>query len=65
LDSIFPIQVVLTYLGLGMGAWAVWRRASRAKNLMLLLPQVLLMLVFVTITLLIFAQRMQQRGALL
>jgi hypothetical protein len=30
-----------------------------------MVPQVLLMLVFVTITLLIFAQRMQQRGALL
>jgi polyferredoxin len=65
LDNIFPIQVVLTYLGLGMGVWAVWRRAARAKNLLAMLPQVLLLLVFVTITLLIFAQRMQQRGALL
>jgi polyferredoxin len=65
LDNIFPIQVVLTYLGLGMGVWAVWRRAASAKNLMAMLPQVLLMLVFVTITLLIFAQPMVQRGALL
>jgi hypothetical protein len=63
-DDIFVYQVILTYLGLGLSAWAAWKRASRAKNLNVL-PQVMLMLVFVALTLLIFSQPMQARGSLL
>ena len=65
LDGIFPYQVAVTYLGLGLSAWAAWKRASRAKNLGALVPQLALMLVFVALTLLIFSQPMQARGSLL
>ena len=64
LDNIFPYQVAITYIGLGASAYAIWRRASRTK-LAAMIPQVLLALVYVTVTLLIFAQPMQARGSLL
>ena len=64
-DDIFIYQVVVTYLGLGLSAWAAWKRASRAKNLGALVPQLVLIMVFEALTLLIFSQPMQARGSLL
>jgi polyferredoxin len=70
-DGIFPVQVVITYLVLAMSAFAAFQKTTslnkdNSSNLLLkLLPQVVLLLVITTITLLIFSQPMQARGSLL
>jgi polyferredoxin len=65
-DQAFVYQVMLSYLGLGLGVWAAYRRTVRLKvNVAALAPQLVLIVVFVALTLLIFSQPMQARGSLL
>jgi hypothetical protein len=70
-DGIFPVQVVITYVVLAASAYAAFQKArvysnSDSRNLILkLLPQIVVLLMIATITLLIFSQPMQARGSLL
>ena len=65
LDAAFPFQVALTYLALGAGAYAAWRRARAGGHARRAAPVTLLSVLFAVITLWIFAQPMQARGSLL
>jgi polyferredoxin len=66
IDQAFVYQVVLSYLGLALGAWAAYRRTVKLKvNVTALAPQIVLIVLFVALTLLIFSQPMQARGSLL
>jgi ferredoxin len=64
-DQAFFWQVAFSYLGLGATVWAAYRRAARAKALRAMVPQVILAVIFVALTLLIFSQPMQARGSIL
>jgi polyferredoxin len=70
-DGIFPVQVVITYVALAASGYAAFQKASVASNgnsrslILKLLPQILVLLLIATITLLIFSQPMQARGSLL
>jgi polyferredoxin len=69
-DAIFPFQVAVSYVALFASLYIAWKKASSQHKdaraiVMAMLPQVLLALVFNTITILIFAQPMQARGSLL
>ena len=70
-DGIFLVQVVITYVVLAASAYAAFQKArvysnGDSRNLLLkLLPQIVVLLVIATITLLIFSQPMQARGSLL
>jgi hypothetical protein len=64
-DQAFFWQVALSYLGLGATVWAAYRRSARAKALRAMVPQVILAVIFVALTLLIFSQPMQARGSIL
>ncbi|NJK43284.1 MAG: 4Fe-4S ferredoxin [Pleurocapsa sp. SU_196_0] len=63
-DGIFLYQVVISYAALFGSLWVAYRKAARGLVLRLV-PQVLLALMFNTLTLLIFSQPMQARGSLL
>ncbi len=65
LDAAFPFQVALTYLALGAGAYAAWRRARAQGRATRAVPATLLCVLFASLTLWIFAQPMQARGSLL
>ncbi len=66
IDQAFVYQVVLSYLGLSLGAWAAYRRTVRLKvNVTALAPQIILIVLFMALTLLIFSQPMQARGSML
>jgi polyferredoxin len=70
LDAIFPFQVVVSYMAFFASLFAIYQKASRLsqspKDLILrMLPQVLLVLLINTMTILIFSQPMQARGSLL
>lgn len=65
-DQAFIYQVVLSYLGLGAGVWAAYRRTVRLRvGVAAIAPQLVLIVIFVALTLLIFSQPMQARGSLL
>jgi ferredoxin len=70
-DGIFPYQVVISYVALVASLWVAYRKAARdaandARGIVVkLLPQVIVALVFNTLTILIFSQPMQARGSLL
>ncbi len=69
-DAIFPFQVAVSYVALFASFYIAWKKASGqhqdARAIVLaMLPQVLVALMFNTITILIFAQPMQARGSLL
>jgi ferredoxin len=69
-DAIFPFQVAVSYVALFASLYIIWKKASSQHNdtravVLAMLPQVLVALVFNTITILIFAQPMQARGSLL
>ncbi len=70
-DGIFPYQVVISYLALFGSLWSGYRKAVKGSDgstsgiALKLLPQILLALLFNTLTLLIFSQPMQARGSLL
>ncbi len=70
LDAIFPFQVVVSYLAFLSSLYIAYQKASGQKRLTravlaVILPQVLLVLLINTITILIFSQPMQARGSLL
>ena len=69
-DGIFWIQAVISYVALVAAGWVAYRKAARDKAdpravLLELLPMLLLIVLFNTLTLLIFSQPMQARGSLL
>ena len=69
-DGIFWVQVVISYAALLMASWVAYRKAAGkgrdARAVLLeLLPMLVLIIFFNTLTLLIFSQPMQARGSLL
>ncbi len=69
-DGIFWIQAVISYAALVAAGWVAYRKAARGGRdaravLLELLPMLLLIVFFNTLTLLIFSQPMQARGSLL
>lgn len=69
-DGIFWIQAFISYAALLASGWVAYRKAARghldARAVLLeLLPMLLLIVLFNTLTLLIFSQPMQARGSLL
>ena len=69
-DGIFWVQAVISYAALLMAGWVAYRKAARVERdaravLREMLPMLLLIVLFNTLTLLIFSQPMQARGSLL
>ncbi len=70
LDAIFPFQVLVSYLGFFASLFIAWKKVSGLQvtprvRVLRILPQVLLIVLITTFTILIFAQPMQARGSLL
>lgn len=69
-DGIFWIQAAISYAALLASGWSAYRKAARGEGdaravLLEMLPMLLLIVLFNTLTLLIFSQPMQARGSLL
>jgi ferredoxin len=68
LDAVFPFQVMLTYLALGVSGFVAFKKAKQTspkQTIIEVLPMLLLALLINVLTILIFSQPMQARGSLL